>query len=400
MLDRRMIYSCAYWQDADDLDAAQEAKLDLICRKLRLQPGMKVLDIGCGWGGTLQYAAERYGVEGVGVTVSTGPGGARPAAAASICRSRSGCRTTASWTNPSTAILSVGMFEHVGVRNYRVFMTVARRCLGQDGLFLLHTIGSNRSDLAGDVWIDRYIFPNAKLPSARQISEAAEGLFVLEDLHNIGANYDPTLMAWNANLEPRWDEIPAYDERFRRMWRYYLLACAGTFRARSEPGVAAGPVAQEARLAGTARSASTAAGGADRDRTDDLRLAKPALSQLSYCPCRTAGVQELGEGRNHLYFDKIESSIRSVNQPSPGRRQLVGRRAGTTLTSTRRPALLFKPPARTPRPPPRRPPRSPPGRCRWPPRRARGSAGSAPGSPRWSGGSPLRRASCCSSGAR
>ena len=232
MLDQRMIYSCAYWKDADDLDAAQEAKLDLICRKLRLEPGMKVLDIGCGWGGTLRYAAERYGVEGVGITVS------RDQAE----QARRSCghlpveirlQDYRELDEPFDRVLSVGMFEHVGVRNYRLFMEVVRRCLGRDGLFLLHTIGSNRSDLAGDVWIDRYIFPNAKLPSARQITGAAERLFVLEDLHSIGANYDPTLMAWNANLEPRWDEIPNYDERFRRMWRYYLLACAGSFRARA-----------------------------------------------------------------------------------------------------------------------------------------------------------------------
>ena len=232
MLDQRMVYSCAYWNEADDLDAAQEAKLDLICRKLGLQPGMKVLDIGCGWGGTLQYAAERYGVEGVGVTISRDQ--------AEHARRRCGdlpieirLQDYRELQEPFDRILSVGMFEHVGVRNYRVFMQVVRRCLDADGLFLLHTIGSNSSNLAGDVWMDRYIFPNAKLPSVRQIAEAAEGLFVLEDWHNIGANYDPTLMAWHANLEPRWDEIPNYDERFRRMWRYYLLACAGSFRARA-----------------------------------------------------------------------------------------------------------------------------------------------------------------------
>ena len=231
MLDQRMIYSCAYWEGVDDLDAAQEAKLDLICRKLRLQPGMRVLDIGCGWGSTLQFAAERYGVEGVGVTVSRDQ--------AEHARSRCDhlpveirLQDYRELSEPFDRVLSVGMFEHVGVRNYRVFLRTVRRCLGPEGLFLLHTIGSNRSDLAGDVWIDRYIFPNAKLPSARQIAEATEGVFVLEDWHNIGANYDPTLMAWNANLEPRWDEIPTYDERFRRMWRYYLLGCAGTFRAR------------------------------------------------------------------------------------------------------------------------------------------------------------------------
>ncbi len=231
MLDQRMIYSCAYWEGVDDLHAAQEAKLDLICRKLGLQPGMRVLDIGCGWGGTLQYAAERYGVEGVGVTVSRD----QAEHASSRCDHlpvEIRLQDYRELNEPFDRVLSVGMFEHVGVRNYRAFMRTVRRCLGPEGLFLLQTIGSNRSKLPGDVWMDRYIFPNAQLPSARQIAEATEGVFVLEDWHNIGANYDPTLMAWNANLDPRWDEIPTYDERFRRMWRYYLLACAGTFRAR------------------------------------------------------------------------------------------------------------------------------------------------------------------------
>ena len=232
MLDPLMAYSCGYWRDADTLAAAQEAKLELICRKLRLQPGMRVLDIGCGWGSFMGYAARHHGVEGVGVTVS---------------------REQAEWAReryaglPLTfrledyrelddrfdAIVSVGMFEHVGRKNHRQYMEVAARCLADDGLFLLHTIGKNRRDAVPDRWIDKHIFPNGETPSIGQIGDAIDGVFVCEDLHNFGADYDRTLMTWHDNFEAAW---PRFAERlgetFRRKWRYYLLSCAGAFRAR------------------------------------------------------------------------------------------------------------------------------------------------------------------------
>ncbi len=132
------------------------------------------------------------------------------------------------------AVVSVGMFEHVGSRNYRTFMEIAHRSLRDGGLFLLHTIGSNVMHRTGDRWLNRYIFPNSHLPSAAQITRAAEGLFILEDWHNFGAHYDQTLLAWNRNFEAAWPRFAdRYGERFRRMWRYYLLSCAGVFRARS-----------------------------------------------------------------------------------------------------------------------------------------------------------------------
>jgi cyclopropane-fatty-acyl-phospholipid synthase len=125
------------------------------------------------------------------------------------------------------------MFEHVGVKNYRTFFRVVRSLLAGDGLFLLHTIGGNRSVRGTEAWIDRYIFPGSMLPSARQITAAAEGLWVLEDWHGFGADYARTLMAWHERFEDAWEELAAsYDERFHRMWRYYLLSCAGSFRAR------------------------------------------------------------------------------------------------------------------------------------------------------------------------
>jgi cyclopropane-fatty-acyl-phospholipid synthase len=238
MLGRWMVYSCGYWRDRDgtpldQLDAAQEAKLDLVCRKLGLQPGMRVLDIGCGWGEALKYAAERHGVSGVGVTISA----EQADFARTLCaglpvdirlqdyRDLRGERFD--------RVFSIGMFEHVGLRNYRDYFELVRAVLPRDGLFLLHSIGGNVSRRRTDPWIARHIFPNSLLPSARQIAEACEGLMVIEDWHGFGADYDRTLQAWHANIEAAWGRLPPrYDERFRRMWRYYLSAAMASFRTR------------------------------------------------------------------------------------------------------------------------------------------------------------------------
>ena len=237
MLGRRLVYSCGYWTQADGrvldgLDAAQEAKLDLVCRKLRLQPGMRVLDIGCGWGEALKYAAERYGVSGVGITISKEQADyARELCAGLPIEIR--LQDYRELHEPFDAALSIGMFEHVGVKNYRGYFEVTQRCLPPGALFLLHTIGTNRSVNHTDPWIGRYIFPNSMLPSTAQIAEAVEGLFVIEDWHNFGADYDRTLQAWRENVERAWPPDPRYDERFRRMWRFYLAASMATFRTRN-----------------------------------------------------------------------------------------------------------------------------------------------------------------------
>jgi len=232
MLDSRMIYSCGYWKEAEDLEAAQEAKLDLICRKLELAPGMRVLDIGCGWGGTAQFMAERYGCEVVGVTISR----EQHRYAQELCRGLPvdiRLQDYRELHEEFDRVVSVGMFEHVGYRNYRTFMEVAARNLRPTGLMLLHTIGGNRSVHGNDPWLERYIFPNSMLPSVRQIASAAEGLYVMEDWHNFGAYYDTTLMHWYQNFTTHWPEIAdQYDERFRRMWTYFLLSSAAGFRAR------------------------------------------------------------------------------------------------------------------------------------------------------------------------
>ncbi|MEO6517974.1 MAG: cyclopropane fatty acyl phospholipid synthase [Pseudoxanthomonas sp.] len=238
MLGQRLVYSCGYWTQADGrvvdgLDAAQEAKLDLVCRKLGLQPGMHVLDIGCGWGEALKFAAERYGISGVGVTISSEQADyARDLCAGLPIEIR--LQDYRELAEPFDAVYSIGMFEHVGVRNYASFFQTVRDCLRPAGLFLLHSIGSCHSVTHTDPWIGRYIFPNSMLPSAAQITRAMEGRFVLEDWHSFGTDYDLTLQSWRDNVERAWPALPArYDERFRRMWRYYLAASMASFRVRN-----------------------------------------------------------------------------------------------------------------------------------------------------------------------
>jgi cyclopropane-fatty-acyl-phospholipid synthase len=232
MLDSRMVYSCAYWKDARTLDEAQENKLELICRKLRLTAGMKILDIGCGWGSFLKYAAEKYKIQGTGITVSK----EQVELAEKLCKGlpvQIRYQDYRDLAEKFDCIVSVGMIEHVGYKNYRTYMEIVKNCLNEDGLFLLHTIGGSKSVKMVDPWMNRYIFPRGMLPSIKQLGSAIEGLFVMEDWHNFSADYDNTLMAWYANLEQHWDLLKSkYPDRFHRMWVYYLLSCAGAFRAR------------------------------------------------------------------------------------------------------------------------------------------------------------------------
>jgi cyclopropane-fatty-acyl-phospholipid synthase len=232
MLDPRMVYTCAYWKNAKTLTEAQEAKLDLVCRKLGLQPGMRVLDLGCGWGGFASWAAEKYGCTVLGVTLSKDqvslgsqlwkhlPVELR------LCDYRDVQGTF-------DRVVSIGMMEHVGPKNHRDMMKTIDRCLAPEGIALVHTIANNRSLRHGTPFIEKYIFPNAVAPSLAQIGRAVEGLFVVEDLHNIGPDYDPTLMAWWENFDRTYQEIAArYDRKFYLMWKFYLLAAAGASRSR------------------------------------------------------------------------------------------------------------------------------------------------------------------------
>src|SRR5438309_3568603 len=233
MLDPNMQYSCALFAEGDDLAAAQLRKLDWICERLRLRPGLRLLDIGCGWGGLARYAARHYGCHVVGITISQ----EQFDYAQRWCRGLDveiQLRDYREVTGQFDRVVSVGMVEHVGYKNYHTYMRATARSLGEDGLFLCQGICGNVSRVHTDPWINRYIFPNSVLPSVACLTCAAEGVFVLEDIKNIGPNYDPTLLAWEQNFRRAWSRFAdRYGERFRRMWRFYLLSCAGAFRARS-----------------------------------------------------------------------------------------------------------------------------------------------------------------------
>ena len=232
-LDTHHQYSCGYFRDTDDLDQAQERKLQLIAEKLELRPGDHLLDIGCGWGGLARYAATQCGCTVTAVNI----------AEEQLRHARKSCRDLPvqfldcdyrAVSGSFAKVVSVGMFEHVGQKNHRTFMEVARRCLRDDGIFLLHSIVGNTSKACCDPWINTYIFPNGVLPSMRQIARATDRLFVIEDVHNLGPHYDKTLMAWNDRFQKAWQQLQdRYDLRFKRMWEYYLLSCAGAFRARN-----------------------------------------------------------------------------------------------------------------------------------------------------------------------
>jgi cyclopropane-fatty-acyl-phospholipid synthase len=236
MLDKRMTYTCAYWSGSptpQDLDQAQEAKLDLICQKIGLKPGQHVLDIGCGWGSFMIYAAEKYRASATGVTVSKEQVelGRKRAEHLPVTFQLKDYRET---TGVYDHVVSLGMFEHVGPRNHRSFMEVTNRVLKDDGFFLLHIAARNNRKTLPDPWSGKYIFPNTLIPSLGEIASSTNGLFVLEDVHNFGADYDKTLLAWHQNFEGAWPLLRSkYSQRFYRMWRYYLLAAAGVSRSRS-----------------------------------------------------------------------------------------------------------------------------------------------------------------------
>jgi cyclopropane-fatty-acyl-phospholipid synthase len=232
MLDKRLLYTCAYWKDAKDLEAAQEAKLDLVCRKIGLKPGMRVLDLGCGWAGFAAFAAERYGANVVGYTVSAEQvkWAKDKYAHLSIDIRHDDYRKA---TGTYDAVVSIGLMEHVGPKNYRGYIELVDRTLAPGGVAFVHTITGNRITQAIEPWFDKYIFPNAVLPHPGSLIAAMENKFVPEDMHNIGEHYDPTLMAWWHNFDAAWPRLQdKYGPQFYRMWKYYLLGCAGGFRAR------------------------------------------------------------------------------------------------------------------------------------------------------------------------
>lgn len=236
MLDEYMTYTCGYFKETDDLEIAQQQKLDLVCRKMGLKPGMRVLDIGCGWGSFMKYAAKHYGVICDGLTLSK----EQTLLGESKCEGLPVTFILQDYREfvpkeKYDRVVSIGMMEHVGPANYAKYFDCAQSFLKDDGLFLLHTIGGVKSMSMNecDPWIQKYIFPNGVIPSIAQIGQSIESKFNVEDLQNIGPCYDKTLLCWYANFEKSWDTLsPKYDETFFRMWKYYLLSCAGGFRSR------------------------------------------------------------------------------------------------------------------------------------------------------------------------
>jgi cyclopropane-fatty-acyl-phospholipid synthase len=233
MLGPRMQYSCGYFgRGAKTLDQAQEDKLHLICSKLGMRPGMKILDVGCGWGGFAKFAAEEYGAEVTGLTVSA----EQVALGRQLCAGlpvELHCQDYRTASGQFDRVTIIGCIEHFGYKNYRTYMKTVDRCLKSDGIAFIHTIGHNYSIRRADPWLDKYIFPNGMNPSIKQLGAAMEDLFVMEDWHNFGQDYYQTLMAWHDNFQQAWPDLDkSYNERFRRMWEYYLLFCAGGFKAR------------------------------------------------------------------------------------------------------------------------------------------------------------------------
>jgi len=234
MLDKRLNYTCGYWKNANTLDDAQEAKLDLVCKKIGIKPGMRILELGCGWGSFAKYAAEKYEAQVLGVTVSKD----QVALGNELCKGLPVELRLQDYREVDgvyDAVISIGVMEHVGYKNYHSYMEVADRCLKEDGIAFVNTIGANKTNFGAEPWTNKYIFPNGMLPSISQLGTAMEKNFVMEDWQNFGPYYDPTLMAWHKNFEEAWPQLKdKYGNRFYRMWRYYLLSSAGGFRSRHQ----------------------------------------------------------------------------------------------------------------------------------------------------------------------
>ncbi len=232
MLGRSMLYSSTDWDHAETLEQAAEAKLDFVCRKLNLRSGQRVLDIGCGWGAFAKHAAQKYGVRVVGITLSGEQAGfARRSCSDLPVEIR--CQDYRDLHEQFDRVVSLGMFEHVGYKNYRRYMEIAHQCLKPEGLFFLNTIGANVTERSINPWTDKYIFPGGMIPSIAQIGTAIDGLFLVEELQDWADSYDRTLMTWFENFQANWNKLKEhYGERFYRMWKYYLLSSAGAFRSK------------------------------------------------------------------------------------------------------------------------------------------------------------------------
>lgn len=234
MLDPYMQYSCGYWKEAGSLEEAQIAKMDLICRKLRLKKGCTVLDIGCGYGGLMKYMIDDYEVDAAGLTVSEEQQKYGTEKYGLDKLHLQDYRELFDYPPKSyDRVVAVGPLEHVGYKNYPGFFKAARHVLKDDGIFLLHGIGGNVSVTRPDDWVDKYIFPNGMTPSISQIGKAIEGLWVMEDWHNFGPSYARTLDAWNRRSKEFFKGSDRYSARFQRMWEFYLVGCKVVFDIRA-----------------------------------------------------------------------------------------------------------------------------------------------------------------------
>jgi cyclopropane-fatty-acyl-phospholipid synthase len=249
-LDRRMVYSCAYFRTPDEtLEAAQEAKLDLICRKLRLKPGERFLDIGCGWGGLIMHAAEHYGVDATGITLSDNQAALARERIASAglskrCRAEIRDYRTLTQSDSYDKIASVGMVEHVGLTHLPVYFESAYRALKPGGLFLNHgivSLGEARPRSRGekifrkfwraDAFIDTYVFPDGKLTATDDVIAAAEATgFEVRDVESLREHYAMTLRHWVKSLETKSAEAQELvGDHTYRVWRLYMAASANAF---------------------------------------------------------------------------------------------------------------------------------------------------------------------------
>jgi len=235
MLDPYMQYTCGYWRNANNLNQAQLDKLKLISEKLKLKPGMKVLELGCGFGGLAKYMAENYGVSVTGCSISK----EQTAIGKELCKGLPVEFLICDYMDLKAdheydRIVGVGFMEHVGTFNYRNLFKLAEKALKDDGILVLHCMGVNSTTIGqSEKWSAKNLFPNGGFIKLEQLITCAEDYFMVEDLQNIGADYYKTLRAWEDNFDKGWPQLqPKYGDKFYKMWKLYLHYAQGLLSSR------------------------------------------------------------------------------------------------------------------------------------------------------------------------